>query len=429
MAPPPADTAYRHNTLDMFMFGIGREFEEIDEFNAWKAAVNADNVYPFEAVRAEAQRPHLSLRRETGEQFDALSFANFNYLGLGYHPEVIKAAQNAIGRYGIGAFATPTLAGTLAIHKELEQALVDFYGLPDRGITLFSSGYGANVGSIQALVQRGHHVVMDQLVHMSILDGAKTSGAKLHFFEHNDADSLEAILKPLSGQGNRILVCAEGVYSADGDFGRLAQLTEVAHRHGAHILVDEAHSVMLCGKKGRGVCDQAGVIDQVDFIIATLSKGFAGVGGALIASRKVTEYVNWYARCRLFSTAMDPGTAGGLIKVIELGSGSEGDNLRARLHHNSQRLRDALSPHVDLGASESWIVPVIYGPDHMTFEIVDHLQRHGLDVSLMQFPSTPKDKARLRLFANAAHSDADIDFAVTTILDAARRFNFLKADA
>ena len=420
----PLDPAYRQCTLDMFMFSFGHELDEVDEFAAWRRALCEAGVYPFETIRQGAQAPSVRLERDTGDAFDVLNFANYNYLGLGYHPEVIAAAQAALARYGLGAACAPNLSGTMQVHRELEQHLVDFFGLPGRGVTLFTSGYGANTGTLQAIVQRGHHVVLDRLAHMSLLEGARASGAAVHYFDHNDPDHLDQVLAGVCGTGARVVVCVEGVYSADGDFGRLARLVEITRRRGAYILVDEAHSTLLAGAGGRGVAEQEGVLDQVDFYIATLSKAFSGVGGALIARREVTQYVNWYAKSRLFSCALDPGVTGGMIKVLELARGTVGAERRARLHANARHMRSLLAPHVPIGPSESWIVPVIFGRDALTLDVVDFVQRQGLDTSVMQFPSVPKNEARLRLFINSEHSTADLERAARIILAAADRFGF-----
>jgi glycine C-acetyltransferase len=411
----------------MFMFSFGHDLDEVDEFAAWRRALVEAGVYPFETTRQEGQRPSVRLVRDSGEALDVLNFANYNYLGLGYHPEVIAAAQQAIARYGLGAACAPNLSGTLQVHRDLEDALVDFFGLPDRGVTLFTSGYGANTGTLQALVQRGHHVVLDRLAHMSLLEGARASGADVHYFDHNDPDHLDAVLADVCGTGARVVVCVEGVYSADGDFGRLAEIVAVTKRRGAYLLVDEAHSTLLAGAHGRGVAEQEGVLAEVDFYVATLSKSFSGIGGALVARKPVTQYVNWYARSRLFSCALDPGVTGGMIKVLELARGTVGDERRARLRANAAHLRALLAPHVPIGPSESWIVPVIFGQDALTFDVTDFVQRRGLDTSVMQFPSVPKNESRLRLFINSEHSAADLDRSAGIILEAADRFGFRRS--
>jgi glycine C-acetyltransferase len=429
MSYKPLDATYRQCTLDMFMFSFGRELDEMSEFASWRQALNEAGLYPFETIRHGAQAPSVRIERDAGETFEVLNFANYNYLGLGYHPDVIRAAQDAITRYGLGAACAPNLAGTLQIHREFEAALIEFFGMPDRGVTLFTSGYGANTGTLQAVVQRGHHVVLDRLCHMSLMEGARSSGATVHYFDHNDPERLDHALERICGMDARVVVCVEGVYSADGDFGHVRRIVETAKRRGAYVLVDEAHSTLLAGASGRGVCEQEGVLEDVDFYIATLSKAFSGVGGALIARKDVTQYVNWYAKARLFSCALDPGVTGGMLKVLELASGSVGAERRERLRANARTMRSLLAPHVPIGPSESWIIPIVFGEDILTFDVVDFVQREGLDTSVMQFPSVPKNESRLRLFINSEHSEADLNKAAAIILKAADRFGFRKTSA
>jgi glycine C-acetyltransferase len=309
------------------------------------------------------------------------------------------------------------------VHTILEKRLADFIALPERGVSLFSSGYGVNTGTISAVMKRGDHIVVDKSAHMSIIEGAQLARAKLHFFEHNDPASLDAVLKDI-GPGHRVLVCTEGVFSADGDFGALDRIVPLAKSHGAQVLVDEAHSFLLCGPGGRGVAAMMGVLDQVDYFIVTFSKAMGGVGGALIARLEIARYVNWYARCRMFSAAIDPAVTAGVTRSLELAAGSDGDARRERLRRNSALLRSLLRNRVEIGRSESWIVPVIFGSESLTIPLSDWLQRHGLEGSAMSFPAVPPNEARLRLFLTSEHSEEQIRRCARIIIEAAGEFEF-----
>lgn len=416
---------YKSFSYDMFMQSLGREPVEIDRFSQWVDGACKDGVYAFESARTTAQKAEVDLVRETGEQLHLLNFSSYNYLGLSYHPDVIKAAQDAIARFGIGAASSPVISGTYSIHKELENRIVQFFGLPDRRVSLFSSGYGVNLGVIQAFVKPGGHVVLDQSAHMSLLEGAKLSGADISYFRHNDMEHLEEILSDVSDPYKRVLVCAEGVYSGEGDFGNIKEIVRLAKKHGAYTLVDEAHSALVAGENGRGVCEDQDVLEDVDLYVMTFSKAFGGVGGALLAKSDVCQYVNWYAKCRMFSCALDPGVTAGMTKVLELAAGPEGRTRRQRLIDNANYLREQLGTDVDLGLSRSWIVTVIYGSDKMGLNLNDYLQRHGLDTSLMQFPAVPKNEARIRMFVTSEHTREQIDRAVEIIAGAKREFNFI----
>ncbi len=264
---------------------------------------------------------------------------------------------------------------------------------------------------------------------MSIVEGAQLARSKVHFFEHNNPDSLETVLKEIGADAQRVLVCTEGVFSADGDFGALDRIVPLAKSYGAEVLVDEAHSFLLCGSHGRGVAEKMGVLDKIDYLVVTFSKAMGGVGGALIASREITRYVNWYARCRMFSAAIDPAVTAGVTRALELASGSDGDKRRERLHKNAALLRSLLRDKVAIGRSESWIVPVIFGSESLTIPLSDWLQRQGLEGSAMSYPAVPMNEARLRLFVTSEHSEEQIGRCAEIIVRAGEEFMFSRADA
>jgi glycine C-acetyltransferase len=291
-------------------------------------------------------------------------------------------------------------------------------------VSLFSSGYAVNTGTLSALVRKNNHVVMDRAAHMSILEGAQLSRARLSYFRHNDVAHLREILASLAGGGQRIVVCTEGLFSADGDFGALRDIARTAHEFGARVLVDEAHSFLVAGPTGRGVAEEQGVLAEVDLLVLTFSKAFGGIGGALVAPREITRYVNWYARCRMFSCAMDPAVTAGVAKALEIAAGPEGDARRVRVRANAARLGARLRGKVNLGTSESWIVTVIYGEEERTLPLLDFLQTEGLDASVLQFPAVPVNESRLRLFLTSEHTPQQIDRAAHVVIRAAERFGF-----
>jgi glycine C-acetyltransferase len=421
--------AYEKYTYDMFLGSSSIEPNEAMRFASWANDASRDGVWGFEAPRLGAQRTSVRLRRETGEEIEVVNFSAYNYLGYGTHPEVIAAAKDALDRYGLGAASSPVISGTMGIHKQFEERLLAFMGLPDRWVSLFSSGYGTNLGTIAAFVKPGGCVILDRKAHMSLLEGAQLSRAKILYFRHNDAEHLEQLLKGVANGHTRILVCMEGVYSADGDFAPIGELARIAKRYGAYTLVDEAHSMLLAGSRGRGACERDNALDLVDLIVMTFSKSFSGVGGALVARKAIAHYVNWYARCRMFSCALDPAVTGGMLKVLELAQGADGAARRARILENSAYLRSLLAGRVDIGTSQAWIVTVFYGKDRLTLSLNDYLQREGLDTSIMQFPAVPKGEARIRLFVTSEHTREQMDRAAAIIVRAANKFGFSRGGA
>ena len=422
--------AYLDATYDMFLGSIIGEKTEYDRFLEWVREVEEDDAFPFETCRTGAQTPQVSMRRTSGEQLDVVNMSSYNYLGFGYHPEVIDAAKRALDVYGLGAASSPVHSGGFDVHRDLERALLDFYGLPDRGVSVFSSGYGVNTGVISALMRRRHHIVLDRAAHMSILEGAQLAGSNLHYFEHNDVGQLRDILTEITAnKRKRILVCTEGVFSADGDFGALRDIVDTAKEFGAMTLVDEAHSAVVAGETGRGVAEMQGVLEDIDLYVLTFSKALGGVGGALIAPEPIARYVNWYAKCRMFSCALDPAVAAGVTKAIELGGAGLGQQRRERVLDNATLLRDLLRDHVDLGVSESWIVTVNYGDEERTIPLLDLLQRRGLDASVLQFPAVPIGESRIRLFVTSEHTHEQLKNAANIVIGAARELGFARSAA
>lgn len=412
-------------TYDMFMFNMSPDPEEMHLFSKWLDVGTERGLNSFAATRLHGTSTTAQIHRRDGKQLDVIDFSGFNYLGYAQHPEVIAAAQAALTKYGLGAASSPIISGTCGVHSELAKAIVEFFGLPDHEVSLFSSGYAVNLGTIQAFAKPGSVLLLDEYSHMSLLDGARLSGAKIAYFKHNDMNSLEALLRKHCDGSTRVLICAEGLYSADGDFGPLAEIVALAKRHEAYTLIDEAHSTLVAGT-GRGVCEMAGVLGQVDFYVMTLSKAFGGVGGALLAKRALSRYVDWYAKCRAFSCALDPTVAGGLRRVVELAGSEDGDRRRSRIHANVAHLRELLADDFDLGTSTSWIVTVIYGDERKTLELNSSLQERGLNVSPMQFPAVSKGTARLRVFVNSEHTPAQLEQAAGILRDAGRQFGFLR---
>jgi glycine C-acetyltransferase len=265
---------------------------------------------------------------------------------------------------------------------------------------------------------------LDAYAHASLVDGAVHSGARVHYFRHNDMDSLEDLLRDIDNGSNRILIGTEGVFSADGDYGDIAGVVALAKKYGAKVLVDEAHSLLLTGEAGRGVCAQQGVLDDVDILVGTFSKSFGGVGGFALTKKALANYFGFFSRNRLFSCALDPAVTGGLIESLRVAEGAEGDDRRRRLVENSQHLRTLLDGKVPLTGTSTWIVPVVFEREAIVSELSEHLLEAGMIGSMMMFPSVPKGKARLRLFVSSEHTAEQLERAANIIIKAGERFGF-----
>lgn len=417
--------SYTEYTLDMFARSIGKDHAEIIQFNNWRKDILRANKHSFETPHLSAQRPLVRIRRHDGVEADLISFANYNYLGYSYHPEVLAAAKTALDTYGLGATGSPVLNGTFDLHNRLEKSITDFFGQEGYGVSLFTSGYGTNVGLISSYIHKGDFIVLDRSCHASLVDGALLSQGKIMLFKHNDPEHLERVLKRIQNGNARIMVCMEGIYSSDGDYGNLKDIITVAKKYDAVTLVDEAHSLLVAGKNGRGVVEEQGVLGEADMIVGTFSKSFGGVGGCVYAKTEIIQYVNYYARARMFSCAMDPAVTGGLIKVLELAGGEDGRLKRKRIIDNANYLRSLLHGKVDIGQSRSWVIPIIYGSERLTVPVGDFLQKNGLDISLMMFPAVPKNQSRIRAFVTSEHTREQLERGAEIILKAARKYDFL----
>lgn len=411
-------------SLNMFVRGNKRDMKEVYAFDDYITGLQDAGVYAFEAIHLQGQNSEGTIQRATGEKFDLINLSNYNYLGYGHDPRVIQAAKDALDTFGLGAASTPIISGTLSVHKQLEDALVKFFDVPDTAISLFSSGYGVNTGTISAIMKPNSHIILDRCAHMSIIEGANLSRANLHWFEHNNMEQLEAILKEIEHDGKRIMICCEGVYSADGDRGDIKGIVKLAKQYNAMTLVDEAHSVLIGGEHGRGIAEEQGVLHDIDFYVMTFSKSFCGIGGAVLAKKEYITYINWYARCRMFSCAMDPAVTGGILKSLELAAGEDGHERRRKLVDNAHYLREQLEGKVNMLDTDSWIIPVIYSNDKLTPIINDYLQQHGLDAGLMTFPAVPRGQSRIRLFITSDHTKEQLDRTANILVNAAKEFDF-----
>ena len=291
------------------------------------------------------------------------------------------------------------LAKAVALFKDKEAAI------------LFPTGYSANVGFISAIMRSGDHIFCDQYSHASIVDGAILAKSKTVFFRHNNPMDLE---RKLSGVRGKKLVVVEGVYSMDGDVCLLPEIVDVAKRHGARILIDEAHSTFLFGPNGRGVSEHFGLDDQVDFHLGTFSKSLGGQGGFVAGSRELVDYVTGFGRSRFFSCNLAPALAAGLEAGVRIVMNEP--QLRARLWSNVAFLRRRFAEEgIDIGKSTSQVMPVMVNNDAKVFAVAEKIQEGGLFLQPVTYPAVPKHKSRLRISVSAAHSEEELEFAVGVI--------------
>src|SRR5438105_8758072 len=276
-------------------------FTQWKESGSWEAA-----LYEPELLATADARTTINYE---GRPRSVINLCSYNYLGLANRPEVIAASREALAKYGLGACGSPLLSGMTDLHRQLERSVAQFLGREDA--MLFNSGFGGALGTLSGLLRKTDVAVLDNRSHLSLRDGAVLSRCRTEKFEHNDATSLDAALSHKSGR--RQLVIIEGIYSMDGDFGKLNELTVVAASHGASVFIDEAHSTLGCGKDGRGAAEEFGVEDRVPLIYGTFSKGFGALGGFVAGSKETLQYLRFYAHPYIYSCALPPVVIAGLL--------------------------------------------------------------------------------------------------------------------
>ena len=354
-----------------------------------------------------------------GKEF--LNFSSYDYLGLNGHPAVIQAAKDAADRYGMSASASRVVSGERKIHGELEQKLAAFH--ETESAVVFVSGHATNVSTIGHILQKDDLLVHDAYIHNSIVMGAKLSGALRQAFKHNDLDSLESILKERAGHHGKILIVVEGVYSMDGDMATLPSIIELKKKYGAWLMVDEAHSVGILGKTGRGIAEHCGVDPgDVDIWMGTLSKTLASCGGYIAGKRDLVDYLKFTAPGFVFSVGLSPALAASASTALDV-MHAEPERVQRAQQNGNYFLRAAKEAGLDVGVSQGHaIVPLMIGDSLKATVFASRLSKEGVNVLPIIFPAVPEKSARLRYFITSEHTENQIDNAISAFERVAHDF-------
>jgi 8-amino-7-oxononanoate synthase len=344
-----------------------------------------------------------------------VNFSSNDYLGLAGEPFLREAAKKAIDDYGLGAGASRLVCGTLAPHVELEEKLALFKGT--EAALSFSSGYATAVGTLGALAGKDDVIILDKLAHASLIDGARLSGANLRVFPHNDVTKLESHLEwaRQTHPEARVVVVTESIFSMDGDRAPLAEIVAAKDRHGALLLLDEAHAVGVVGANGRGLAELLGLAGRVDIQMGTLSKAIGVSGGYICGRRPLIDWLINRARSFVYSTAMPPAMAAAALASIEFLSSPEGEARRRKLWENLKVLAEGLPPGLTPEKLRSAIVPVMLGDEERALAASRMFFDRGFFVPAIRYPTVARGAARLRLTLSAAHEPEEIQ-AVTEAL-------------
>ncbi|MCW2307312.1 aminotransferase class I/II-fold pyridoxal phosphate-dependent enzyme [Rhodobium gokarnense] len=377
-----------------------------------------DDVKQYRMQRAAAEligidnpffRPHEALARDTtliGNQ-TYINFASYNYLGLNGHPEVAEAATEAIRRYGTTVSASRVVAGERPFHRDLEKALADMHGVEDAVVMV--SGHATNVTSIGHLMGPNDLVICDALIHNSITEGIKLSGAARMLFPHDNLDALEEMLANHRSRFERVLIAVEGLYSMDGDFPDLPRLIEIKRRHDAWLMVDEAHSIGVLGETGRGIAEYFGTDPtEVEIWMGTLSKTLSGCGGYIAGSSALVEYLKVGAPGFVFSVGIAPPVGAASAKAVEIML-REPHRVEALRENGRLFLELAAEAGLDTGPSMGYsVIPVITGDSVSAAMLSNSLFERGINALPIIYPAVAEKSARLRFFITSEHTREQI---------------------
>ena len=384
------------------------------ELNALKEA----GLYKSERIIVSPQSAEITVQNGR----EVLNFCANNYLGLSSHPEVIKAAHEALETHGFGLSSVRFICGTQDIHKELERQTAAFVGAED--CILYAAAFDANGGVFEPLLGEEDAIISDELNHASIIDGIRLCKAKRFRYQHNNMEDLEAQLRA-SASCRRRLIVTDGVFSMDGTIAQLDKICDLADQYHALVMVDEGHASGFMGKTGRGTPEHKGVLGRIDIITGTYGKALGGASGGFTAARKeIVELLRQRSRPYLFSNTLAPSIVGASLKVLELLRQSTA--LRDKLEANTRYFREAMTAAgFDILPGEHPIVPIMLYDAPLAQEFAKQLLEEGIYVIGFFYPVVPKGKARIRVQISAGHEPEHLQRAVEAFVKVGQRLGVI----
>ena len=379
-------------------------------------SLKKQNIYRRARILDGEQKAHTTFDRRS-----VVNLSSNNYLGLTTHPKLRARALEALQTYGVGSGSVRTIAGTMAIHLELERRLAEFKEV--EAVVVFQSGFTANAGTVSAILTKEDVVISDELNHASIIDGCRLSRATIKVFPHKDVDAARRIIKELPATPRRLLI-TDGVFSMDGDLGPLPALCELAEETGCIMMVDDAHASGVFGKNGRGTIDHFGMHGRVDVQGGTLSKAIGALGGYVAGNRNLIEFLYHRARPFLFSTSHPPAVAATCIAALDVLL--EEPEIMERLWANTRFFKTGLDGlGFNTGISESPITPVIAGDSAKANRLSDRLFEEGVFAQAIGYPTVARDRARVRTIVTATHTREDLQYALDAFAKVGREIGLI----
>ena len=378
-------------------------------------------------LRQQGLYRHLRIlegRQEHTARFDGKTVVNLssnNYLGLATHPKLIEAAVAATKEFGVGSGAVRTIAGTMAMHMELERRLAIFK--KTEAVVVFQSGFAANSGTVSAILTKDDVIISDELNHASIIDGCRLSKAPIKVFPHKDVDAARKILKELPTAQRKLLI-TDGVFSMDGDLGAVPELCALADEFGCIMMVDDAHASGVFGANGRGTVDHFKMHGRVDIQVGTLSKAIGSLGGYVAGTKDFIEFLHHRARPFLFSTSHPPAVTASCIAALDILE--QEPQIIDRLWENTRFFKAGLERlGFNTGLSQSPITPVIAGEGAKAMKLSDRLFEEGVFAQGIAFPTVARDKGRVRTIVTATHTREELQFALDVFAKVGRELGLI----
>lgn len=380
-------------------------FQKCFEFTRARETMAA-GLYPYFKPLQSATGPEVIVGGRK-----VIMIGSNNYLGLTQHPQVIEAAVRAVEKYGSGCTGSRFLNGTLDLHEELERELASF--MKKDAVQVFSTGFQTNLGTIDCLVGKDDYAIIDRNDHASIIDGCRLSFGKTLKYRHNDMEDLERALRSVP-DGSGKLVVVDGVFSMEGDLADLPNIVRLKKKYSARLMVDDAHGIGVFGKNGRGTCEHFGLEKDVDLVMGTFSKSFASLGGFIAGDGAVVHYLKHHSRALVFSASMPPSAVAVVVAALKVIQAEP--ELRERLWANATFIHRAFRElGLDIGNTESPVVPIIVGDDTQLLVFWKRLFEAGLFTNPILAPAVEKDRALIRTSYMAVHTMSHLERVVEIV--------------
>jgi 8-amino-7-oxononanoate synthase len=380
----------------------------------YAAMVKESGLYPYFRSIESAQDTEVYIG---GKKL--LMFGSNSYLGLTNHPKIKEASKAAIDKYGTGCAGSRFLNGTLDIHNELEERLASFLG--KESALLFSTGFQVNIGVMSCLLDRNDYLILDEYDHASIIDGSRLSFSKCVKYAHNNMEDLRKKLERLPGDAAKLIV-TDGIFSMEGDMVNLPDVVALADEFGANIMLDDAHSLGVIGLNGAGTASHFNLTDKVDLIMGTFSKSMASLGGFVAGDEATIDFIKHHARSLIFSASMPPSAVASVIAALDILE-SEPERMDKLWRNTAYAKELLLAAGLDIGKTESPIIPIYIRDNEKTFLLTKMLHENGVFVNPVVSPAVPAHMSLIRFSLMATHNFDQIETAVNKIAHAVKELH------